>query len=555
MKRFLFLFFAFVLMTLPAQAAVDVTAVDLQNASQLMHPDGASLETLSGFSGFYYRDEISVFGGTASHYQALLLNDPWLSSGLPEVQLRVLAYADQEAADVAFEKHQSSSRFNEEDLSLLTSNSHAIFYTKAEGGSAVDLLQSVSADSSSFHWLEKNGNVLIQASLYLSDGSIHEDTLRGFSSLEQDEIFALLSNAADLQKVSLGLLFPPENPFFSAQTEGSSRNLNETYELPLNGSLSLDIYVSDPAAAVGTVLDSSGLLSATDGDLYLYITKEGKLLAGLYAPYYDADCVQTAGWYSVGTTQALYPYEWNHVTLRYGVGGFGLSLNDAAEVYCSVSQARSGRALHMGDYPSDSLSEGMIGVVDHIEIDFSLDSLGRRVDSVLASQLFLDLSPTDPDFEVFEFLKAEKVFLGSDGFLRADSALNRAAMVKVLLRAFDYGTSSASVSFSDVSSTAWYKKYLAKAVEIGMVKGHDNGTFGGGDFVTRAEFFTMLKRLDTTFKSSETEAVYSDVKAEVWYEEGAYYAHTHGFVEGPYFYPTQMVTRREAAQVLYELLQ
>lgn len=535
-----------------AFAAVDVTAVDLQTSSKLLNPDGSSLDTLSGFSDFYYRSSTNISGGIAARYQALLLSDPWLSKGLPELQLTTVAYSSQDAADQAFEDFENSSRFNGEDLSFESSTSHALFYTREDGGGGVDLLQTVTTDSPSYHWLEKNGNVLVEASLYLGSGSVHQDTLDAFSSLELSPISSVLSNAVALEKVSLGLLFPPEDPFFTATTEASSWQLDSTYTLPANGSLSLDIYVSDPTAANGTVLDSSGLLSASDGDLYLYITKEGKLLAGLYAPYYDANCVQAAGWYSVSSSGTLYPYEWNHVTLRFGVGGFGLSLNGGEEAYCSVSQARSSRPLYMGDYPEDSVSEGMIGMVSNVDVNFSLDSAGRKVDSILTSQLFLDLSLDDEDFDLFKFLKEKKVFLGSDGMLKPDAVLNRAAMVKILLRAFGYPSSTESVSFSDVETNAWYAKYLAKAVEIGMIKGRDDGSFGGADPVTRAEFFTMLERLQGDFSGEASS--FSDLEDE-WYLEGAAYAEAMGFVSGEYFYPTQMVTRREAAQVLYELIQ
>ncbi len=536
-----------------ASAAVDVTPSELQNSASLLKPDGSSLGTMTGFSSFYYRMQSTVSGGILTRYQALLLSDPWLSKGLPELQLLTLAYVDQDAADAAFESYSSSSRFNAEDLMLISESDHAFFYTRTESGSAVDLFNSVSTNAESFHWLEKNGNVLIQSSLYLGEGSIHEDTLSDFLALDPSEIVAALASAVSSEKISLGLLFPPENPLFSSQTESSSLPLDDSLFLPSNGSLSLDIYVSDPSSAEGTVLDSSGLLSASDGDFYLYINKEGKLLAGLYAPYYDADCAQVAGWYRVGSSTALYPYEWNHVVLRFGVGGFGMQLNDSAEVYCSVSQGRSSNTLYLGDYPSDSMSEGMLGVVDHVSATSSLDALGRTIDLVLENQLFLDFAPRDEDFAVFEALKEAHVFLGSDGQLNPDASLNRIAMVKVILRAFGLGSSTSSVSFTDVASDAWFQKYLAKAVEIGMVEGRDDGSFGPAAPVTRAEFFTMLERLDSDF-DGDTGQNYLDLDEDAWYLNGATYAFEKGFVTGDYFYPIQMVTRREAARVLYQLM-
>lgn len=535
-------------------AAVDVTPSELQNSANLLTPDGSSLESFSGFSSFYYRSQAAVSGGISTRYQALLLSDPWLTKGLPELQLMTIAYADQDAADAAFDVYRSSSRFSESDLTLSSESSHGFFYFREDSGSGVDLLQSVTTDAPSFHRLEKNGNVLIQASAYIGTGPIHEDSLSAFTALSVEEISEVLSLAVEAGKISLGLLFPPEDALFLAQTESSSLSLVDVLTLPSNGTLELDIYVSDPGAAQGTVLDSSGLLRASDGDFYLYINKQGKLQAGLYAPAYDANCTQSAGWYSITSPTALYPYEWNHVVLHFGVGGFSLSLNDADSVHCSVSQGLTADALYLGDYPLDSVGEGMIGVVDDVQAASSLDAAGRVVDILLANQLFLDLDPLDEDFSIFKALKEKKVFLGSDGFLNAEATLNRAAMVKVLSRALDLGSSSSTVSFWDVPSDAWYLKYLAKAVEIGMVTGRADGSFGGADPVTRAELFTMLERLDSTVDVDSYETSYRDLDEKAWYLDGAAYAEAKGFVTGEYFYPTQMVTRRDAARVLYQLM-
>ncbi len=550
-----FIAFALILCLVPQVfAAVDVTPFDLQNSAKLLKPDGSSLGSLTGFSPFYYRSQSSISGGILTRYQALLLSDPWLSKGLPELQLLAVAYADQDAADLAFDNYRSSGRFSADDLTLISETSHAFFYSEASGGEAMDLFKSVSTSSSSYHWLEKNGNVLIQASLYLGEGPVHQDTLSTFSELSSAALSPLLSSAANAEKISLGLLFPPENPLFSAQTESSSLDLSKSLTLPKNGTLSLDVYVSDPSSAQGTILDSSGLLSASDGDFYLYITKTGKVLAGLYAPYYDADCTQSAGWYSVSSGGTLYPYEWNHIVLNFGVGGFALKLNDEAKSTCSVSQALTSRPLYLGDYPSDSVSEGMLGVVDHVTSSFSTDDLGRTVDTVLQNLGFLDVDTSDADYSIFKALKDKKVFMGSDGLMNAEGTLNRAAMVKIITRAFALGSSTGTVSFWDVPSDAWYRKYLAKAVEVGMVKGRADGSFGGGDLVTRAEFFTMLSRLDESFSAEETPSTYSDVKDSAWYFGGASYAQAKGFVSGTTFDPNVTVTRREAARVLYALM-
>lgn len=547
-KRFIILGVLFLALVPRSFAAVDVTPLDLQNAASLLKPSGSSLGTLPEFSSFYFRSQNSVPGGLSTRYQALLLSDPWLSAGLPEIQILLISYPNQDAASAAFSTYATLAS------SSVHSTSHSFFYTQSEGGASVDLFDSISTEGRSHHWLEKNGNVIIQSSLYLGEGTIHSDTRKVFEELSLETVSPLLSTIASHSKISLGLLFPPEDALFASTSESASLELSALYALPKNGVLSFDLYVSDPEGASGTVLDSSGILSASDGDFYLYITGEGKLQAGIYAPSYDADCVQSAGWYSVKTSGTLYPYEWNRVVLRFGVGGFGIELNGSNEAYCSVSQARSSRPLFLGDYPSDTLKEGMLGMVDHFTSNYSLTAGGEKVDEILERDLFLDLDFNDPDRPVFQTLKERGVFMGTDGNLKPDQELNRAAMVKIILRTFGLGTSSAEVGFYDVPSDSWYKKYLAKAVELGMIKGRSDGSFGGGDLVTRSEFFAMLRRLDPDFDPQAVDLAYRDVDEDDWFYNGAAYAYAMGFVSGSDFLPEHVVTRREAARVLYELL-
>lgn len=535
--------------------AVDVTPTELQTASSIVIPNSDGFGALEGYSSFFYKEKASITGGLTARYSARLLSDPWLSTELPQIQILMMSYADQNSATSAFEQMLESEDFEDQRKTLLSSSKHTFFYTSEEEGNYSDFFKSVNSEYRSFHYVERNGNVLFQASLFREDGEYHQDNVEAYRSATEgeDSIKTLLSSALDDALLSVGLLFPPTDPFFTSQSESSSVDLSEFYTLPTHGSLSVDVYVSDAGASSGTVLDSSGVGSAEAGDLYLYINDEGRLLAGIYAPSFDADCPQESGWYRIESSSILYPYEWNSLRLDFGVGGFGLWVNGVEEAHCSVSQPRSSRTVYLGDFPSDSLSESMIGFADHINAEYSLTDSGKRWDEVLEEQLFLDLPNTDPDLGVFEFLKEEGVFTGSDGMLYPDAVLNRAEMVKILLKAFNIGYSTKTTQpFWDLEEDAWYKKYVTKAYEVGMVEGYADGSFLPAQKIVRAEFFTMLARLDEY--DNNVDAPYADVESEDWFSDAASYAWTKKLVRTSLFYPWNEITRREAAQALYSLL-
>ncbi len=314
---------------------------------------------------------------------------------------------------------------------------------------------------------------------------------------------------------------------------------------------------------MGTILDSSGISTPTEGDIYLYLNSDGRLFAGIYAPLFDADCDQEGGWYRVETSGVVHPYEWNDLGLHFGAHGFWVEMDGEIAASCSVSQARSSRDVYFGDFPEDTIEESMIGYVENFSPEFSLTDSGLRWDDVLTSQLFLDLPNTDPDVPVFQ------LFLGSDGMLYPDSVLNRAEMVKILLKAFDYSVyENTELPFWDIPEDAWYARYVAKAYKIGMVKGLEDGSFLPAQSINRAEFFTMLSRVDDSVALAEEAegAPFLDVSEEDWFYEGALYAYSAGVdldgavaegeegVGGTFFEPSSVITRREAAEVLYSIL-
>ena len=532
-----------------ARAAEGVSASELQAAAGILVPSGSSFGILDGYSEFYLESKTAVSGGISAVYEAYLSEDPWLTDELPRLQLSVYAYSSQSAAEAELEGLTSSAS------GVLSKSSHDLFY-KSEGGNNVDSFATVNAEYLSFHTLHRSGNLIFQASLFREDGVFNEENLKTYAEAitETSKVESILKSSVDSMKVMLGVLFPPTDADYNLSSESYSLSLDGTYALPSHGTLSMEVYISEPEGAIGTLLDSAGTSTAEAGDLYLYTNEDGQLFAGIYAPAFDANCDQQSGWYRIESGKTLVPYEWNSVALHFGVGGFAVDLNGTEVGICSVSQARSARPLYLGDFPDDSLFESMLGYVNNFAAEFSLTDTGRVWDTVLTEQLFLDLPNTDPDLRIFEYLKEKNIFMGSDGMLYPDVTLNRAEMVKTLLKTYKKTLFiGLPIPFWDVPSDAWYLKYLSTGYEIGMLEGHEDGSFLPGHGINRAEFFTMLRRLDGERYNYEDE--FLDVDADDWFADAAAWASAKGLVTNLFFYPEDVLTRREAAQFLYDLLQ
>lgn len=536
------------LLVSPAWAAVGVTTAELQEARDIILPQGNGLESLEGFSHFSLQSKVNISGGVLADYEARLSQDPWQDSELPHLQIFVTAYEDQAAAQFAFTTLNASQVLFEDERNLVY---------QSNGGNKVDVFNTVNAEYLSFHHVQVNGNLIFQVSLYRPDEAFNQKTSEQYVKAVADpsQALGILSDAIETMKLALGIVFPPSGVELSTKSEKSSLNLSELYEVPLHGRIGMQLYIGEPNGAVGTLLDSSGISTAEEGDIYLFVNSDGRLFAGLYAPDFDSNCPQQSGWYRIESTRSLHAYEWNEVALNFGVGGFYIELNGQVDGACSVAQARSEGDLYFGDFPGDGISESMIGSVKELRFLPRLTNSGLRWDDVLTNQLFLDLPNTDPDVPVFQFLKEEGIFVGSDGLLYPDHYLNRAEMVKILLRAFDYVASDGgSVPFWDVPSDAWYLKYLAKATQIGMIEGNPDGSFLGANTINHAEFYTMLSRVDKGKKLSYKNE-FDDVVGGEWYLAGAAYAAREALLDGPLFDPEHRLTRREAAQALYTLLQ
>ncbi len=146
-----------------------------------------------------------------------------------------------------------------------------------------------------------------------------------------------------------------------------------------------------------------------------------------------------------------------------------------------------------------------------------------------------------------------------DGKFGPDLYLTREQFVKMIVMALGlYDENAASADFIDVDEKHWSEKYVASAVEKGIVYGIDADHFGIGQRITRAEMAVMLHRAALVVEIDLPEAEelnYSD-NADIpdYAEESVNIISKFGLmsgVGGNRFAPRDYTTRAMAAKVIY----
>jgi hypothetical protein len=109
--------------------------------------------------------------------------------------------------------------------------------------------------------------------------------------------------------------------------------------------------------------------------------------------------------------------------------------------------------------------------------------------------------------------------------------------------------------FTDIPDNSWAKQVIASAQRYGLIGGIDEGTFGYGQAMTRAEFVAVLCRMFDWALESPPQPAFEDISQEQWYYPYIETAAAHGVVEpGLAFKPQDPVSRMEMAVMLVKSL-
>ncbi len=115
-----------------------------------------------------------------------------------------------------------------------------------------------------------------------------------------------------------------------------------------------------------------------------------------------------------------------------------------------------------------------------------------------------------------------------------------------------------SKDFSDVKPGDWFYSYVMDAVDRGIIIGNGDGTFGPHTNVTRAQFATMMARVDGFDKNAEYTNPFSDMQGITGETLKAIaYCADKGYITGDgdtTFRPNDTISRQEMAVIISRVM-
>jgi len=143
---------------------------------------------------------------------------------------------------------------------------------------------------------------------------------------------------------------------------------------------------------------------------------------------------------------------------------------------------------------------------------------------------------------------------GDTGNMRPNDNLNRAEAAKLLVVAEgDMIVDSFFDVFFDVTVDDWFWSYVLTAYEEEYFEGYDDGSFGPGKPILRAEAVAVVLRALGFNVPGYTSYSYSDITGDEWYADLAELAFQCGLVQGRdgAFEGGETITRAEIAKILW----
>ena len=145
-----------------------------------------------------------------------------------------------------------------------------------------------------------------------------------------------------------------------------------------------------------------------------------------------------------------------------------------------------------------------------------------------------------------------------DGNVKPGGNITRAEVATIFFRLLteDVRTanSTQSNSLSDVTRGQWFNHAVSTLSSMGIVKGHNDGTFAPNAPITRAEFAAIAARFDD--KNTDTSSKFTDI-ASHWAKNEIGIAANKGWINGypdGTFRPNQYITRAEAMTLVNRVL-
>ncbi len=158
---------------------------------------------------------------------------------------------------------------------------------------------------------------------------------------------------------------------------------------------------------------------------------------------------------------------------------------------------------------------------------------------------------------IFEVYRRGIIAGYPDGTFGGEKPVNRAEAAKFLLlgRYASVEDKTYNNTFKDVTGSEWFKRYVVRAAELGVIAGYPDGTFVPAQTVKVGEFTKMISLAFGL--STDLPYAYTDVKTTDWYAKYAGAAEKYKmFPNFPakMLQPGKELTRNEVAVAIYQVL-
>lgn len=179
----------------------------------------------------------------------------------------------------------------------------------------------------------------------------------------------------------------------------------------------------------------------------------------------------------------------------------------------------------------------------------------------VVKEIFSDLGGVEWAKEHIEKLYKKSVVSGDgEGKYLPDNTVTREEFVKMMVLAFDMYSETAKAEFIDVPEDAWYYKYVASAVEKGLITGMGDNLFGTGLQISRQDMAVIAHRAaeaaGKNLTNNEQAIDFADVDViDDYAAESVKLLSNNGIINGieGNFRPQDNSTRAQAAVVISRL--
>ncbi len=186
----------------------------------------------------------------------------------------------------------------------------------------------------------------------------------------------------------------------------------------------------------------------------------------------------------------------------------------------------------------------------------------KTEDKPVQTVTFPDVSQAPWAEEAIVYLASNGVLSGrGDGNFYPNDTVTREEFVKIIVEAFQIQNSGAGISFTDVASDRWSYPYICAAYNVGAISGISETEFNPAGNMTRQDMAVIMYRVAKLagISLAENEPAFADNGEIADYAVDAVGAlFGAGILNGMgnnAYQPLGIVTRAQAAKVVYELLQ